>query len=181
MQLSYIPLHYDPVNYLTFIRELYSTGKARYGKVFIQPSKSVMKAAGMLKFKGILDINHADQMWFLSLADHFKGYLNLINMKYHPGNERTLWAAVNFAKFNRMIKTLFNYRVHTIGSDLIRPKISDVYSYLKKKLQTGITFLYVDSYTLALKKHHFLRPPFPTHFVVLIQCRLSHTAISGAT
>lgn len=166
--LSYIPLQYDPVGYLKFILEMYTTGKAHYGKVYFQPSQAVMKAAGTIKFKGVLDINHADQMWFLSLADNFKGYLNLVNMRYDPGDERTLWAAVNFAKFNLMISKLFNYTVHSIGSDIIRPKINDIYSYLKKQLESGITFMYVDNYILTLKKHHFLRPAFPTHFIVLL-------------
>ena len=166
--LSYIPLHYDPVGYVKFILELYSRGKSQYGNVLIHPSKEVMAAAGTIKFKGILDINHADQMWFLSLADHFKGYLNWTNSKYNTGDERTFWAAVNFAKFNRMVSTLFNYQVQSTGSDVIRPKMDNVYSYLKKQLETGITFLYVDNYILTLKKHHFLRPSFPTHFIVLL-------------
>ena len=176
--LSYIPLHYDPVGYLKFILELYATGKAHYGKVYFQPSPPVMAAAGTIKFKGILDINHADQMWFLALADHYKGYLNWTDNKYNTGDERKLWAAVNFAKFNRMISTLFNYRVHSIGYDVIRPKIDDIYSYLKKQLETGITFMYVDNYILTLKKHHFLRPAFPTHFIVLLDISYSYGLIN---
>ena len=176
--LSYIPLHYDPVGYLKFILELYAKGNAHYGKIYFQPSLAVMKAAATIKFKGVLDINHADQMWFLALADHFKGYLNWTNNKYNTGDERTFWAAVNFAKFNRMISSLFNYRVHAIGSDLIRLKMDGVYSYLKKQLETGITFMYVDNYMLTLKKHHFLRPAFPTHFIVLLDINYSDGLIS---
>ena len=176
--LSYIPLHYDPIGYIKFMLQLYTTGKAHYGKVYLQPSQPVMKAAGTIKFKGILDINHADQMWFLSLADHFKGYLNWADNKYNTGDERKFWAAVNFAKFNRMINTLFNYNIHSIGSDIIRPKIADVYSYLKKQLETGITFMYVDNYILTLKKHHFLRPAFPTHFIVLLDINYSDGLIN---
>lgn len=176
--LSYIPLHYDPVGYLKFILELYTNGKAQYGKIYFQPSQAVMKAAGTIKFKGILDINHADQMWFLALADHFKGYLNWIDSKYNPGDERKFWAVVNFAKFNRMISTLFNYNVHSIGSDIMRIKMDDVYSYLKKQLETGITFMYVDNYILTLKKHHFLRPAFPTHFIVLLDINYSDGLIN---
>lgn len=176
--LSYIPLHYDPVGYLKFILELYTKGAARYGNILMQPSKEIMTAGGTIKFKGILDINHADQMWFLTLADHFKGYLNWTDNKYNTGDERKFWAVVNFAKFNRMISTLFNYNVHSIGSDIIRPKIDDVYSYLKKQLETGITFMYVDNYILTLKKHHFLRPAFPTHFIVLLDINYSDGLIN---
>ena len=77
-----------------------------------------------------------------------------------------------------MISKLFNYTVHSIGSDIIRPKINDIYSYLKKELESGITFMYVDNYILTLKKHHFFRPAFPTHFIVLLDIYYSDGLIN---
>jgi len=57
--------------------ELYNNGHASFRNVKFNPSYKVKVAASLLEFKGILDINHADQLWYMSLADHFKGYLNI--------------------------------------------------------------------------------------------------------
>ncbi len=125
--LSYLPLHDDPLTYANFLVDLYKNGKAMYGKEYFEPSREIKLAAGTLSFKGELDIRPADQLWFLSLADHFKGYLNLLDKHYDAGNENTMWASVNFSKFNRMIRKLFNYQVDAVGSDLIRPGVRDMF------------------------------------------------------
>jgi hypothetical protein len=166
--LTYIPLHHDPLGFSRFMVTLYNTGRAKMGKVIFEPARAVREEAGLLKYKGPLDINAAAQMWFLSLADEFKGYLNIFNQRFHKGDENTLWAATNFAKFNRMLRQLFPAEVKARGSDLIRPWIGDLYSYLKEKLQTGTVFLYLNNRRLYRKKHVKVRFGIPTHYVLLL-------------
>lgn len=166
--LSYLPLHHNPLGYIKFMLELYANGKATLGKVFINPSKPVKLAAGTLKFKGALDIRPADQLWFLSLADHFKGYVNFFNKHYDPGDENTFWASVNYAKFNRMVKKLFNYELTTKGYDLMHPHVHNLYQYIKNKMDTGTVVLYINNAYLYKKKHNTLRPAIPTHFIILL-------------
>ena len=165
--LSYIPLRHDPLRYAQFIIDLYKNGKARFGKAWITPGIRVRQAAGLLKYKGELDVNHLGQMWFLSLADHFKGYLNITNLTFHNGDENRLWAVTNFAKFNRMLRKLFGYKVTARGADLIRPDINDIYEYLSQRLQTGTVFLYLNNRMLYKKNHEVSRFGIPTHYVVL--------------
>jgi hypothetical protein len=165
--LSYLPLHEDPLGYTRFLLTIYSEGKATWGAARFNPSPAVRRAAGTLRFKGILDIRPADQLWFLVLADHFRSYLNVFTRHFHPGAEDTFWAAVNYGKFNRMIRQLFGYRVQAKGSDLIRPDIPDLYDYLTQCLHTGLTYLYVNNTYLHKKNHNKFKGHFPTHFIVL--------------
>lgn len=166
--LTYIPLHHDPLGFSRFMVRLYQTGRAKMGKVVFTPGKAVREEAGLLKYKGPLDINAAAQMWFLSLAEEFKGYLNIFNQRFDKGDENTLWAATNFAKFNRMLRQLFPAEVKARGSDLIRPWIGDIYSYLEEKLKTGTVFLYLNNRRLYRKKHVKVRFGIPTHYVLLL-------------
>jgi len=166
--LSFLPLHDDPLGFSKMMIALYTDGKAVCGKATLDPTSAVKQVAGTLKFKGILDIHPANQLWFLSLADHFKGYLNFFNRHFDAGDEDKFWAACNYAKFNRMIKQLFNYKVDARGSDLIGPRIKDIYSYLNKRLQTGTTILFLNNASLHKKKHSTRRPAIPTHFLVLL-------------
>ena len=166
--LSYLPLHDNPLGYVKFMLELYREGKATWGKITFAPSPAIKQAAGTLHFKGVLDIRPADQVWFLVLADHFKGYLNLFFPHYHPGSENTFWAAVNFGKFNRIISHLLGYKVRSAGSDLIRPHFHDLFGYLSQSVKTGITFLYVNNNYLHKKDHDKSTFSFPTHFIVLM-------------
>lgn len=166
--LSYLPLHDDPLGYLKVMLQLYQTGKAHMGKVFINPSVEIRKAAGTLKFKGELDVRPADQMWFLCIADHFKGYVNFFNKKYDAGDENTFWASVNYKKFNNMVRQLFNYKVDANGWDLIHPHIDDLYEYVSDKMKSGTTVLYLNNAYLYKKKHNMLRPGIPTHYVILL-------------
>jgi hypothetical protein len=166
--LSYLPLQDDPLAYTRFMITLYTNGQATMGTVHFNPSHEIHKAAGTLRFKGILDIRPADQLWFLALADHFRSYLNFFTRRFHPGSEDTFWAAVNYGKFNRMIRELFGYRVEARGSDLIRPDITDLYDYLKTTLsRSGTTYLYVNNTYLHKKNHNKFKGSFPTHFIVL--------------
>lgn len=166
--ITYLPLNHDPLGFARFMIRLYEKGEATMGKVKIKPHKRIKQAAGLIKYKGALDVNHAGQIWFLSLADHFKGYLNLFNRRYQSGDENTLWASTNFAKFNRMLRRLFPYRVKARGSDLIRPWIKDVYGYLEEKIQKGPVFLYLNNRLLYKKKYEVTQLGIPTHFVLLL-------------
>lgn len=166
--ITYLPLNHDPEGFARFMVRLYLKGEAVMGKVKIKPGKRVRNAAGDIKYKGALDINHAGQIWFLSLADHFKGYINFFKQTYHPGDENTLWASTNYAKFNRMLRRLFPYRVKARGSDLIRPWIKDVYGYLEEKISKGPVFLYLNNRLLYKKKHEVTQFGIPTHFVLLL-------------
>ncbi|MBV9989170.1 MAG: hypothetical protein JO301_15935 [Chitinophagaceae bacterium] len=166
--LSFLPLHYDPLGFVGFMVKMYQEGKAVYGKAYFEPSKEVKRGAGRLVFKGELDIRPADQMWFMVLADHFKGYLNIFDPHYNPGDENRLWAAVNLAKFCRMIRTLFNYNVSAVGSDLFRPGVRDMYEYLSERLKTGHLALFVNNPGLYRKDHHKLKVGVPTHYIILL-------------
>jgi hypothetical protein len=150
---------------------IYQDGKATWGAVHFDPSPEIRKAAGTLRFKGILDIRPADQMWFLLLADHFRSYLNFFMPHFRSGSEDTFWAAVSYGKFNRIIRQLFGYKVQAKGSDLIRPGISDLYGTLERNVKTGITFLYVNNTYLHKKDHNKFKGSFPTHFIVLTDIR----------
>ncbi|MHA4806508.1 hypothetical protein ACX0G9_00305 [Flavitalea flava] len=165
--LSYLPLRDDPLGFVRFMVSIFRTGKATWNGISFEPSAAVKQAAGTLRFKGELDIRPADQMWFLILADHFKGYLNFFTPNYHPGSENTFWAAVNFGKFNRILKKLLRYKVEAAGSDLIGPWIGDLYGYLSQSVLTGTTFLYVNNTYLHKKNHTTIKAGFPTHFIVL--------------
>jgi len=165
--LSYLPLHFDPLGYAKNMLILYNKGKVQYGRAMLSPSTEIREAAGRLTFKGELDIRAADQMWFLTLADHFKGYLNFFDRHFDMGDENGFWAAANFAKFNRMIRVLFNFKVKAKGSDLIRIRTDDLYVYLKEKLKDGTVVLYVNNMALYQKDHRVIKPGIPTHFIVL--------------
>ena len=166
--LTYIPLTYDPLGFSRCMVELYQKGKARMGKVMLKPGAAVRRKAGLLKYKGPLDISPAGQIWFLTLADHFKGYVNWLNLRFHDGDENTIWASTNFAKFNRMLRKLFPVKVHAKGADLIRPWVNDLPAYIDKKLKDGPIFLYLNNRLLYKKTHVVTRFGIPTHFVLLL-------------
>jgi hypothetical protein len=149
--------------------DLYINGKATILKVSFDPSPEIKLVAGTLRFKGALDIRPADQLLFLCLADHFKGYLNIFDRRYNDGDEDRLWAAVNYAKFNRMVKKMLNLRVESAGSDLLRPGIHDPYEYIHSRIGTGSIVLYLNNTYLFKKSHTRLRLGIPTHYVILEQ------------
>jgi hypothetical protein len=165
--LTYVPIRSNPLGFSKFIIDIYKNGRAQMGKAMIEPSLRVREMAGKMKYKGELDINHLAQLWFLSLADHFKGYLNFFNQKFDEGDENRLWAATNFSKFNRMLRRLFGFKVTAKGADLVRPHIPDIYNYLQNGLKRGSVFLYLNNRLLYKKKHEVSRFGIPTHYVVL--------------
>jgi hypothetical protein len=166
--LSYLVLHDDPLAYAKFMIQIFREGKAFFNRVSFRPSAGIRRTAGNLRFKGVLDIRPADQLWFLCLADRFKGYLNLLNLRYDPGDEDNFWAAVNFRKFNRMVKKMLHFTVSARGSDLFRPSIPDIYAYLSGSVQSGITVLYVNNSILHKKNYDLIRADVPTHYIILL-------------
>lgn len=143
--LTYLFLQDDPLGYAKLLLQLYHDGKAGFGHSFFDPSASIKKAAGRLRYKGILDIHPAEQMWFLCLADHYKGYLNIFNRNYDPGDEDRFWASVNFAKFNRMVRSLLHYKTKARGSEMIRPRVRNLYEYIYDRTQTGKVVLFINN------------------------------------
>lgn len=165
--LTYLFLQDDPLGYATLLIQLYQDGKAKFRNTFFDPSPAVKLAAGQLKYKGLLDISPAEQMWFLSLAGHFKGYLNIFNRRYDPGDEDRFWASVNYAKFNRMARSLLHYKVGARGADLVRPKGIDLYDYITEKMKTGLVVLFINNRIVHKKDHVTIKLGVPTHFVVV--------------
>jgi hypothetical protein len=157
----------DPLGYAKFMMALYRNGFASYRSIRFEPSNEVKLAAGTLRFKGVLDIRHAEQMWFLSLADHYKGYLNFFNRRYQPGDENTFWAAANYGKFNRMVKKMLGYEVNSIGSDLMRPWLKDPFDYIQQRLGKNIVVVYLNNRIIHKKNHAKVKISFPTHFIIL--------------
>jgi hypothetical protein len=165
--LSVILISYQPEAYVQTILSLYRTGKAALHKKTIAPSKRVRDVAGALKHKGDLEILHADQLWFLSLADNFKGYLNVFDHRYDQGDENTFWSATNYRKFNRMLRKLGNCSVKTAGSDLFRPLGDEAYQYIVEELHRGIVLLFINNKLMHPSKYSQWKLPVPTHYIVL--------------
>lgn len=164
--LTYLFLLDDPLGYAKLLLQLYRDGKANFGNIQLTPSDAIKKAAGGLRYKGILDIHPAEQMWFLSLADHFKGYLNIFNHNYNKGDENNFWASVNYAKFNRMAKNLLNYQVLPKGGDVFGPRVGDLYQYISEKMKTGTVVIFFNNRIVHKKNHVTIKLGVPTHFIV---------------
>jgi len=105
-------------------------------------------------------------MWYLTLADHYKGYLNFFNKKYDDGDENRFWASVNYAKFNRMTRELLNYNSKAKGADLMRPKVGSLYDYISEKMKTGTVVLFINNRIVHKKDHIRIKLGIPTHFIV---------------
>jgi len=164
--LTYLFLQDDPLGYAQLLLDLYHHGKATRRNTVFDPSPAIKTEAGKLKFKGMLDINPAEQMWYLTLAGHFKGYLNIFNRKYDPGDEDRFWASVNYAKFNRMARNLLHYRVKARGADLVRPKSLNLYAIISEKMAEGQVVLFINNRIVHKKDHVMIKLGFPTHFIV---------------
>jgi hypothetical protein len=157
----------EPLRYAKAIVELYNQGHAFYRKVHLTPSKQVKFGAGLILFSGDLDNNPADQLWFLTLAHEFKGYINLFNRRYNHGDENTLWASCNLAKFNRMFRRMCKYKVGSRGCDLQRVHVKNIVTFLQNKLANGEVYLYWNHTIIRRKDHNKIRKVIPTHFVAL--------------
>lgn len=164
--LTYLFLQDDPLGYATLLMKLYNEGNASFRQVMFNPSPAIKTEAGELKYKGLLDINPAEQMWYLTLADHYKGYLNFFNKKFDPGDENRFWASVNYAKFNRMTRELLHYNSQSVGADLMRPRLKNLYDYINERINTGTVVLFINNRIVHKKDHIRIKLGVPTHFVV---------------
>jgi hypothetical protein len=166
----------QPENYVKHVLELYQEGETNVNGHLIKPSASVRENAGVLLGKGKLGINPADQLWLMSLPDHFKSYMNL-DKKYKPGDENLIWAACTLGKFNKMAKALGNYKVEAKGTDLIRPGVKDIVTHLRDQLSKGTVVLYVNSKYLRPSKFRIFTLRAPTHFIILYDIRQVDSAV----
>lgn len=176
--LTYLFLQDDPLGYATLLLKLYKDGKATFNNITLDPSPAIKLEAGDLKYKGQLDINPAEQMWYLTLADHYKGYLNFFNKKYDEGDENRFWASVNYAKFNRMTRELLHYNSEAIGADLMRPRIASLYEYISQRLRTGIVVLFINNRIVHKKDHIRIKLGVPTHFIVAEKISLQNDTVT---
>jgi hypothetical protein len=176
--LTYLFLQDDPLGYTKLLLQLYQEGKAHFGRADFSPSEAIRKEAGRLRYKGILDIHPAEQLWFLCLADHYKGYLNLFNRHYDRGDEDRFWAACNYAKFNRMVRSLLQYKVKAKGSDLIRPHTDDLFQYISERMATGKVVLFINNRLVHKKNHVDLKVKVPTHFIVAERITLADDLVT---
>lgn len=175
--LTYLFLKDDPLGFATLLVQLYRDGKTKFRVVDFNPSAAVKNGAGQIRFAGKLDICPAEQLWYLTLAGHFKGYVNIFNRKYDPNDQNTFWASVNYAKFNRMVNQLLNYKSQAKGADLKRPFIDDLYNYILERLQKGEVVLYVNNRILH-KKNHTIKLSIPTHFIVAEKISIENDIIT---
>lgn len=166
--ITYYLIKEKPLEYERMVTELYDQGFTitPSGRK-LEPSSAILEYSGVIKGKGRLDINQADQLWFLTLADNFKGYVNALNYNYSYGDESSTWASTNLGKFNRIWHALTGKEVHTVGSDLIRPSITDYYQYIKTLLKDNTVMLYLNNTILNKRNFSSITFPIPTHFVEL--------------
>ncbi|MBI5372053.1 MAG: hypothetical protein HZA79_08515 [Sphingobacteriales bacterium] len=176
--LTYLLLKEDPLGYAKLIVQIYHEGKGSLGEIRFRPSAAIRKAAGSLRFKGRLDIHPAEQMWYLCLADRFKGYLNFLNRKYDKDDEDKLWASVNYAKFNRMVRSLLPYEVKARGADLFRPHVGDLYTYISDRMKTGTIVLFINNRLMRKKNHPTIKLSLPTHYIVTEQLILTDNLVT---
>ena len=165
--VSYAMITNDPLGYVKFMTELYKNGKAEYAGVMYKPSDAVQKQVGLVLYEGELDRNDADQMLFFTLADHYKGYINIFHRNYKEGRELTLWAATNLAKFNHMLRATMQTEIQSMGYDLLRLRLKNPVQFLQRKLETGEVFLYLNNRMLRRKNHGKVKKHTPTHYIVL--------------
>lgn len=175
--VTYTCFKNEPSRYIQCMLDLYRHGEALYRNIKITPSAAIKREAGLMIYQGDLDIHPADQVWFLCLADRFKGYLNFFNSKYKKGDENTLWASTNLAKFNRMLRRLCKYKVGSRGSDLFRPNSKDLPGFLEEKLSQGEVYLYLNNALLRKKNHNSIKKRIPSHYVVLMEITYDNNGI----
>jgi hypothetical protein len=166
--VSYTSLMNEPARYAACMIDLYVKGEAFYRNIRLAPPLAIREAAGTLEYQGSLDTRPADQAWFLCLAHRFKGYLNFFNQRYQKGDENTVWAGTNLAKFNRMLRRLCKYKIGSHGFDIIRPGRRNLVAFFEEKLKQGEVYLYLNNSILRRKTHNRIRQKLPTHYVVLL-------------
>jgi hypothetical protein len=174
---SVVLIRSQPIKYTQCILSLFTKGECEVEEIKLKPTEPVCNAAGLFFGKGVLNINPADQLWLLTLADHFKGYLNAFKKKYKPGFEDSRWASVNLAKYSKIARELGGFTTHVRGSDLRRPDIGDYYEYIKNELTQGMVVLFVNSKYLHPSKFRIYNMQMPTHYIVLYDIQMSDGVI----
>lgn len=117
----------DPKGMVDAMMGLYENGTFVYdnnngGMNVPEASQAARNAVGSDVFNDNQDeqmgqtINELDQMLFMTLADHYKGYTN-VDLNYDPGNEEGLWAG---GVLNKAVDVWndFGFDVEVTGSDL---------------------------------------------------------------
>ena len=165
--LTHYLLLLDPEYYVDRVLELYRSGETKTYDRTLLSGPEIRAAAGTLYNKGNMDVRPADQLWFLVLAENYKGYLNRKDKVYHRGDENTFWAASNYKKFNAMIRSLTNREVHAKGADLIGPVFLHYARFIEEKQKDHTVILYLNNKALYPNKFFRFILPTPTHFVVL--------------
>jgi hypothetical protein len=168
--LSVLLARENPVEYARSMVELYSTGETRVQGKRIRPGESIRRMAGTMQGKGLLNLNPADQLWFLALSDAYKGYLN-IDRNFHPGDENKAWAICNIGKFNRMASELGGFTITSYGTDLFRPSGKNNAAFIREQVNKGTVVLYVNSRYLQPQKSPLFMLRAPTHYIILHDIR----------
>jgi hypothetical protein len=164
---TYLLVLRQPDDFAIQMLRLYKHGETKFGKARLNPGRKLRLQVGTLHAHGQLDSLHAQQMWFMTLADHFKGYVNWLDNKYTRGDENRFWAGTNFAKFNRMTRVLTNQKIYSEGNDLIQSEQIANEEKLKKLLQKGDVVLMTNNLIKKETKRSIFNPRLPAHFIVL--------------
>lgn len=176
--VTHILLRTDPLAYAKMIVDLYTKGETfTPTQEHIIASKEIKKFAGTIAQNGELDIHPADQLWLMSMADHFKSYINFFNQHYDAGDENTTWASTVLAKGSRIARKLTGYTTKTVGSDFIRPWKNDYASYLADCLSRGQVILYINNKFLHPVKYTAFKLRMPTHFMVLYDIHVDENGL----
>lgn len=90
-------------------------------------------------------INELDQMLFMTLADHYKGYTN-VDLNYDRGNEEGLWAG---GVLNKAVDVWedFGFDVEATGADVKVQGFTIVFNVfdVQEAMETNDVVLYVNS------------------------------------
>jgi hypothetical protein len=70
-----------------------------------------------------------------------------------------------------MVSKMLNTHVTAVGSDLIKPWVKDIYSYLEKRMKNKIVSLYINNQIIHKKNHDKIKFSIPTHYIILKEIR----------
>lgn len=147
---------YDPKGMAEAMIDLYKTGTFTYdnnngGMSVPEASQEARDAVGSDVFddnQNVEDgqtINDIDQMLFMTLADHYKGYTNL-DQEYDPGDEEDpLWSGGALSKAVQVWGD-FGFDIEVMGVDAVgwEPNTSKR-DLVEEALEAGEVVLYVNS------------------------------------
>ena len=90
--MSVVLCSQQPEAYTRYVVELYEKGETQVGGRVDRAHRSSSKDSRQYAAKRQAYINPADQLWLISLPDHFKGYMD-VDKKFQTGDENLIWAA----------------------------------------------------------------------------------------